>query len=156
VATIGFQPDLYDLGHVHVVWDDQIRAPVQDPAITGGSGNVYGPADVFQDAGGNVYAVSIPDGTVRSLNQQYSPPASQQSQPSGNQVQGGAPSPRATTGTLPPGAQTGAVLAGTAGGIGGFFTRNLNVGQVKLPVWAWLAGLGGGYYMLNQRGGRRR
>src|SRR5690349_3481165 len=116
MPTIGFVPPLFDLGHQSVVWSTDLRAVVQD--VPSGA-NVYGPADVFQDAAGNVYRVSVPDGSVQALNQQFTPPQSQQTQASGNQVQGGQPSQRATATTnLPAGAQTGAAVAGSLGGLG--------------------------------------
>lgn len=82
-TTIGFSPDLFDLGHFHVVWDTVYQAPVQDPAQ--GGTNVYGSADVFQDSGGNTYRVSTPDGTVTQLYAASPAPAGGTAQPTGNQ-----------------------------------------------------------------------
>jgi|SRR5712671_2767226 len=155
MPTIGFVPDLFDLGHQHVVWSTDLRLPVQD--VVSGA-NVYGPADVFQDAAGNVYRVSIPDGSVQSLNQQFSPPVSLQPQPSGNQIQGGQPSVRAglvAAANTQAGAQTGAAVAGGLGGIGRSLGTPFRVGNMVLPVWFYLAALGGGYYMLRGKRGRR-
>src|SRR5712671_2933886 len=74
MATIGFSPRLVDTGGTPVVWDDQLRTPVQNPAA--GGVNTYGSTDVFYDSSGNTYQVSVPDGTVYAVgSQSASPPA---------------------------------------------------------------------------------
>jgi hypothetical protein len=65
MATIPFLPDLFDTQGIHIVWDDQLRTPVQDPAL--GGTNIYGSTDIFYDSSGNAYQVGVPEGTVHAV-----------------------------------------------------------------------------------------
>jgi hypothetical protein len=151
-VTIPFQPDLFDLGHVHLVWSTNLQAPVQDPAAVG-TGNVYGTADVFTDASGaNLYRVAIPSGQVIPAGQ-ATPPSQQQQQPPGNQVTTtGRPSAAAFgPAGAPAGAQTGAAVAGTLGGVGNVLTQNTRIFGLLLPNFVWLGAVGAGAMALRRR-----
>jgi hypothetical protein len=148
MATIGFMPPLYDLGHVGVVWDTNLQAPVQDPTAVG-AGNVYGTADVFTDASGaNLYRVAIPSGQVIPAGQ-ATPPSQQQQQPPGNQVTTtGRPSNAAFGPAGSPQTIAGLQVAGSPMA---WLQQTQRVLGVPMPGWMVAGLVGVGAYAFTQR-----
>src|SRR5690348_459178 len=71
MGTIGFQPSLFDSSGTPVVWDDQLRTPVQDPSY---GSKVYGGGDVVWGSEGLVYQVCVADGRVIAVGGSSAPP----------------------------------------------------------------------------------
>lgn len=163
-TTLGFQPDLFDLGHFHVVWDTVLQAPVQDPAI--GGTNVYGSGDAFQDAGGNTYRVSMPDGTVTMLYAASPAPAGATPQPTGNQQphdpanppNAGAGSPNNPANPISPNGTRGGPLGtqstsgpfAITGNLGAWLQQKTRVLGTPIPNMALVLGALGGAYAFSQ------